>query len=86
MAKYWGNPPFFTQILFFQNDSEWLEMDFKHNFSQCNILTRETPRQSFKIRQSYQIRQFYQIPESYQILIPKQILESYQISKTYQIF
>ena len=33
MAKYWGTPPFFTQIFFFQNDSEseWLEMDFKHN-------------------------------------------------------
>ena len=43
MAKYWGSPPFFIQNLFFQNDSEWLEMDFKHNFSQCNILTRETP-------------------------------------------
>ena len=43
MAKYWGTPPFFTQNFFFQNDSEWLEMDFKHNFSQCNILTRETP-------------------------------------------
>ncbi len=27
----------------FQNDSEWLEMDFKHNFSQCNILTRSPP-------------------------------------------
>ena len=40
MAKYWGTPPFFTQNFFFQNDSEWLEMDFKHNFSQCNILTR----------------------------------------------
>ena len=21
-------------------DSEWLEMDYKHNFIQCNILTR----------------------------------------------
>ena len=41
MAKYWGAPPFFTQNFFSQNDSEWLEMDFKHNFSQCNILTRE---------------------------------------------
>ena len=31
-------PPFFTRF-FFQNDLEWLEMDFK----QCNILTHETP-------------------------------------------
>ena len=46
MAKYWGTPPFFTQNFFFQNDSEWLEMDFKHNFIiKCNILTRETPPQ-----------------------------------------
>ena len=44
MAKYWGTPPFFTQNFFFQNDSEWLEMDFKHNFSQCNILTRKTQK------------------------------------------
>ena len=31
MAKFWGTPPFFTQNFFFQNDSEWLEMDFKPN-------------------------------------------------------
>ena len=37
-----GYPPIFHPNFFFQNDSEWLEMDFKHNFSQCNILTRET--------------------------------------------
>ena len=37
MAKYGGTPPFFTQNFFFQNDSEWLEMDFKHNFIKCNI-------------------------------------------------
>ena len=43
MAKYGGTPPFFTQNFFFQNDSEWLEMDFKHNFIKCNILTHETP-------------------------------------------
>ena len=30
MAKYWGTPTFFI-------------VDFKHNFSQCNILSRETP-------------------------------------------
>ena len=41
MAKYWGTPPFFAQIFLCQIDSEWLEMDFKHNFSQCNILTRD---------------------------------------------
>ena len=43
MAKYGSTPPIFTQNFFFQNDSEWLEMDFKHNFIKCNILTRETP-------------------------------------------
>ena len=37
MAKYGG-----TLNFFLQNDSEWLEMDFKHNFIKCNILTRET--------------------------------------------
>ena len=26
-----------------QNDSEWLEMDFKHNFRPCNILTCKIP-------------------------------------------
>ena len=45
MAKYWGTPPFFTPNFFFQNDSEWLEMDFKHNFTKCIILTCETPPQ-----------------------------------------
>ena len=30
MAKYWGTPHFSPKI-FFQNDSEWLEMDFKPN-------------------------------------------------------
>ena len=43
MAKNWGTPHFSPKF-FFQNDLEWLEMDFKHNFSQCNILTRETRR------------------------------------------
>ena len=43
MAKYGGTPPFFTQNFFSQNDSEWLEMDFKNNFLQRNILTHETP-------------------------------------------
>ncbi len=39
-----GVPPHFSPKFFFlQNDSEWLEMDFKHNFSQYYILTRETP-------------------------------------------
>ena len=45
MAKYGGTPPIFTQFFFFQNDSEWVEMDFEHNFIKCNILTRETPPQ-----------------------------------------
>ena len=43
MAKYGGTPPFFTQNFFFQNDSEWLEMDFKHNFLKCDILTSGPP-------------------------------------------
>ena len=25
-------------VIFFQNDSEWLEMDFKRNFIKCDIL------------------------------------------------
>ena len=41
MAKYGDN--IFHLNFFFQNDSEWPEMDFKHNFIKCNILTRETP-------------------------------------------
>ena len=36
MAKYGTPSTFFTQILFYQNDSEWPEMDFKHNFKNCN--------------------------------------------------
>ena len=32
MAKYWGTPHFSPKI-FSQNDSEWVEMDFKHNFN-----------------------------------------------------
>ena len=33
-------PPHFSpKIFFLQNDSEGLEMDFKHNFIKCNILT-----------------------------------------------
>ena len=37
MAKYW-DPPIFTQNLFNQNDSEWPEMDFKHNFKKLFFL------------------------------------------------
>ena len=36
MTKY-GTPPHF----FYQNDSEWPEMDFKHNFEKCNIWSAE---------------------------------------------
>ena len=32
MTKYWTPPTFFTQNFFYQNDSEWPKMDFKHNF------------------------------------------------------
>ena len=43
MAKYGDTPPFFTYNFFFQNDSEWLEMDFKHNFIEYDILTSGPP-------------------------------------------
>ena len=29
--------PFFHPIFFYQNDSKWPEMDFKHNFKKCSI-------------------------------------------------
>ena len=57
MAKYWGNPPFFTQNFFSQNDSEWLEMDFKHNFSQCNIF-EGFPKLSKFLKSSFSLRYF----------------------------
>ena len=38
-----GVPPIFHPVFFLQNYSEWLEMDFKHNLMQFNILTRKTP-------------------------------------------
>ena len=42
MAKYWDPPPPFSpKRNFFQNDSEWPEMDLKHNFKKCNILSAE---------------------------------------------
>ena len=36
-------PPFSPKIFFNQNDSEWPEMDFKHNFENCNILSVGPP-------------------------------------------
>ena len=39
MAKYETPPLFFTWNFFYQNDSEWPKMDFKHNFKKCNILS-----------------------------------------------
>ena len=30
-------PLFFPLNFFYQNDSEWPEMDFEHNFKMCNI-------------------------------------------------
>ena len=36
-------PPFSPKIFFNQNDSEWSEMDFKHNFKNCNILSVGPP-------------------------------------------
>ena len=32
-------PLFFTWNFFYQNDSEWPKIDFKHNFKKCNILS-----------------------------------------------
>ena len=32
MTKYWDPPLFSPKIFFYQNDSEWPKMDFKHNF------------------------------------------------------
>ena len=43
MAKY-GTPPFFSpKFFFYQNDSEWPEMDFKHNFKKYGILSVRPP-------------------------------------------
>ena len=58
MAKYWGTPPFFTQNFFFQNDSEWLEMDFKHNFIKCDILTSGPPPPIFFFKASLHLLYF----------------------------
>ena len=43
MAKYWDPPPFSPKFFFNQNDSEWPEMYFKHNFKNCNILSVGPP-------------------------------------------
>ena len=37
MAEYWDAPPFSPKICFNQNDSEWPEMDFQHNFKKSNV-------------------------------------------------
>ena len=36
MTKYGTPPNFFTWKFFYQNDSEWPKMDFKHNFEKFN--------------------------------------------------
>ena len=38
-----GPPPFFHLNFFYQNDSEWPEMDFKHNFKKYGILSVRPP-------------------------------------------
>ena len=43
MKKVWDPPPFSPKTFFNQNDSEWPEMDFKHNFENCNILSAGPP-------------------------------------------
>ena len=40
MTKYWTPPTFFTHNFFYQNDSEWPKMDFKHNFKKREILVK----------------------------------------------
>ena len=42
MAKYW-TPHFFHLKFFYQNDSEWPEMDFKHNFKKVWNFVGQTP-------------------------------------------
>ena len=37
MTKYWDPRPKFTQIFFYQNDSEWAKTDFKRNFKNREI-------------------------------------------------
>ena len=37
------HPQFSPNIFFNQNDSEWPEMDFNHNFKNCNILSAGPP-------------------------------------------
>ena len=39
MSKYWTPPHFFPLKFFYQNDSEWPEMDFKHNFKKYENLS-----------------------------------------------
>ena len=39
MTKYGTPSNFFLLKIFYQNDSEWPKMDFKHNFWKCNILS-----------------------------------------------
>ena len=31
-------PPYSPKTFFYQNDSEWPEMDFKHNFKKCSVI------------------------------------------------
>ena len=35
--KIQKSPHFQPKLVFYQNDSEWPEMDFKHNLKNCNI-------------------------------------------------
>ena len=38
-----GYPPHFSPKILYQNDSEWPEMDFKHNFKKSNIWSAGPP-------------------------------------------
>ena len=49
--KVLGYPPLFTQKFCPQNDTEWLEIDFKHNINikTCKILTHQMDFQLYKM-------------------------------------
>ena len=52
MAKSIGVTPHFSPNFFPQNDSEWLEMDFKHNFSKCHVFTHEKEDTNKKVQKA----------------------------------
>ena len=45
-----GVPPIFHPKFFSQNDSEWLEMDFKHNFMHPHPIPHPHPQSQIQFR------------------------------------